>query len=212
VRSDHARGRFFWMRDVVERNAARCPWLAEKLLACRSGAPMPAAAMAPDVTRHDVNWGAEGARRNERLQLMNDGFGLRLPSDDFCWAQGPVGVTSGKHYFSVSVNVPRRGCTRVGWVSQQQSLGAAYALRGGFCFGSAPLTSPGTNIPAPAKDRPCVVGCLLDLDATPARMTVFVAGKPLEAQCEYDFPKDGRAWFPSVSLCEANEELHSCAM
>jgi hypothetical protein len=50
------------------------------------------------------------------------------------------------------------------------------------------------------------------MDATPARMTAFVAGKPLEAQCEYDFPKDGRAWYPSVLLCEANEELHSCAV
>jgi hypothetical protein len=57
-----------------------------------------------------------------------------------------------------------------------------------------------------------VIGCLLDLDATPARMTVFVDGEPLALQREYDFPKDGRAWYPSVSLRERNTALHSCAM
>jgi hypothetical protein len=50
------------------------------------------------------------------------------------------------------------------------------------------------------------------MDATPARMTVFVDGEPLAVQCEYDFPKDGRAWFPSVALSEAENTLHSCAM
>ena len=49
------------------------------------------------------------------------------------------------------------------------------------------------------------------LDVTPARMTVFVDGVPLAVQCEYDFPKDGRAWFPSVSLSRF-DALHSCAM
>ncbi len=43
-------------------------------------------------------------------------------------------------------------------------------------------------------------------------MTVFVDGEPLAVQREYDFPKDGRAWFPSVSLRERNTALHSCAM
>jgi hypothetical protein len=43
-------------------------------------------------------------------------------------------------------------------------------------------------------------------------MTVFVDGEPLAVQCEYDFPKDGRAWFPSVALCYGGEALHSCAM
>jgi hypothetical protein len=51
LRCEYATKRFFELRAVVERNAARCPWLAAKLLACRSGAPMPAAALAPDVTR-----------------------------------------------------------------------------------------------------------------------------------------------------------------
>ncbi len=47
-------------------------------------------------------------------------------------------------------------------------------------------------------------------------MTVFVDGEPLAWQCEYDFPKDGRAWFPSVSLLYPIQAvgiaLHSCAM
>jgi len=43
-------------------------------------------------------------------------------------------------------------------------------------------------------------------------MTVFVDGEPLSVQCEYDFPKDGRAWFPSVCLYEISSALHSCAM
>ncbi len=52
----------------------------------------------------------------------------------------------------------------------------------------------------------------MDLDATPARMTVFVDGEPLAEQCNYDFPKDGRAWFPTVSLYRTDTALHSCAM
>jgi hypothetical protein len=106
LRCDYAAKRFFKLRAVVERNAALCPWLAAKLLACRSGAPMPAAAMAPDVTRHDVNWGAEGARRHADLQLTHDGHGLVRASIDaggWLWAQGAVGVTGGAHFFQVSV-------------------------------------------------------------------------------------------------------------
>jgi hypothetical protein len=37
LRNEYASGRFFKLREVVKRNAARCPWLAEKLLACRLG-------------------------------------------------------------------------------------------------------------------------------------------------------------------------------
>jgi hypothetical protein len=67
-----------------------------------------------------------------------------------------------------------------------------------------------SNVAAPGTSgRPCVVGCLLDLDA--GAMTVFVAGKPLEVQCEYRFPKDGRAWYPSVSGYDETLALHSCA-
>ncbi len=53
---------------------------------------------------------------------------------------------------------------------------------------------------------------MLNLDATPARMTVFVDGEPLEVQCPYDFPKDGRAWFLTVSLLQAETALHSSAL
>ncbi len=67
------------------------------------------------------------------------------------------------------------------------------------------------SIEVPAHKRPCVLGALLNLDATPARMTVFVDGEPLEVQCEYDLPKDGRAWYPSVALGSCIT-LHSCAM
>jgi hypothetical protein len=104
MRCEYASGRFFALRAVVEHNAACCPWLAEKLLACRSGAPVPAAALAPDVTRHDVNWGAPGARRSAKLTLTHDGFGLACGGGaGWCWSQGPVGVSSGKHYFQVCV-------------------------------------------------------------------------------------------------------------
>ncbi len=78
-------------------------------------------------------------------------------------------------------------------------------------FGTAPLVANSFS-EAPRNNIPCVVGCLLNLDATPARLTVFVDGEPLAVQCEYDFPKDGRAWFPSVGLCHADHALHSCAM
>jgi hypothetical protein len=64
----------------------------------------------------------------------------------------------------------------------------------------------------PGDVRPCLIGALLDLDATPARMTVFVDGEQMAVQCDYDFPKDGRAWYPSVSLTQAGTALHSCAM
>jgi hypothetical protein len=116
LRCEHASRRYFALRDVVERNAARCPWLAAKYLSCRSGALMPAAALAPDVTRHDVNWGAEGARRHDALQLTHGGFGLALARDTGgCWAQGPLEVTSGKHFFAVCVSQPRRDRILIGF-------------------------------------------------------------------------------------------------
>jgi hypothetical protein len=31
-------------------------------------------------------------------------------------------------------------------------------------------------------------------------------------QCDYDFPKDGRAWHPSVALAEPDAAIHSCAV
>jgi hypothetical protein len=230
LRNEHAAKRFFKLRTVVKRTAARCPWLAEKLLACRSGAPMPAAALAPDVTRHDVNWGAEGARRRAELLLTHGGFGLTLrAADERFWAQGPAGATSGKHYFAVCVTPPGAGNIMVGWADDKlvgragepkdggvgfagtRSAGAAFCLYGMFTFGTAPLAAD-SYIDARSTVRECVLGCLLDLAATPARMTVFVDGEPLATQCEYDFPKDGRAWFPSVSLYDGFTAVHSCAV
>jgi hypothetical protein len=120
MRCEFAAKRFFMLRSLVERNAAHCPWLAVKLLACRSGVPMPAAALAPDVTRHDVNWGAKGARRHADLQLTHDGFGLTLSETigKWRWAQG---VTSGKHFFEVCVTAPGGGYLTVGWVDDNVS-------------------------------------------------------------------------------------------
>ncbi len=126
TRCDYVSGRFFALRAVVERNYDCCPWLAAKLLACRSGAPMPAAALAPDVTRHDVNWGAEGARRHTWLTPTHGGFGLtcrtRKPYAGWCWSQGPIGVTSGKHFFQVSITASGGGYVVVGFVDDKISV------------------------------------------------------------------------------------------
>jgi hypothetical protein len=213
MRNEGASGRYLTMRAAVERNAERCPWLAAKLLACRSGAPMPAAALAPDVTRHDVNWGAEGARRSDKLELTHDGYGLKHAMlEGFWWAQGATGVRSGKHWFSVLVSRYGNGA-QVGWVDDKVSVtdvndwpgsritdcsGAEYSPHGEMWFGTAPVATSSYTA-APANTRPCSVGLLLDLDATPARMTVFVDGVELAQQCPYDFPKD-REWHPSVAL------------
>jgi hypothetical protein len=65
-------------------------------------------------------------------------------------------------------------------------------------YGTAPVATSSYTA-APANTRPCSVGLLLDLDTTPARMTVFVDGEPIPQQCPYDFLKD-REWRPSVAL------------
>jgi hypothetical protein len=120
LRSECAGGRYFKLRAVFHRNAAHCPWLAETLLAWRGGAPVPAAALAPDVTRHDVNWGAEGARRHASLLLSHGGFGLRCgDSEGWARAQGVVGVTSGRHFFQVFVTALADGFIAIGWVDDK---------------------------------------------------------------------------------------------
>jgi hypothetical protein len=228
LRNEYACWRYFELRAVVECNAKHCRWLAEKVLACRSSAPIPAAALAPDVTRHDVSWGAEGARRNEMLEPSHGGFGLvcsATTNDQQRWAQGPLGVTRGKHYFQVCVTTASYGNVVAGWVDGKIKIslgndlvgrpgtnasGATLLTSGYLNFGTAPLDS-NSFIAAPSQ-RQCAIGCFLELDATPARMTVFVDGFPLAVQCEYDFPKDGRAWYPTVSLFYAESALHSCAM
>jgi hypothetical protein len=231
LRCEYASGRFFRLRAFVERNAVRCWWLAAKLLACRGGAPMPAAALAPDVTRHEVNWGAEGARRSAELQLTHDGYALSSGEDSICrWAHGAVGVMSGKHFFHVCVTAPGFGSVMVGWVDGKISRaehdypgrrdtlcsGCAYSANGFLFYGTAPLSSQSCAVAPATNVRLCVIGCLLNLAATPARMTVFVDGEPLAAgdgeQREYDLPKDGCAWYPSVCLWDERTALHSCVV
>jgi hypothetical protein len=248
LRNDYAAKRFFKVRAVVQRNEARCWWLAAKILSCRSGVPVPAAALAPDVTRHDVNWGARGARRHPVMQPTHGGFGLtRYTTNRPLWAQGPVGVTTGKHYFQVCIVASVRGTVSydaplVGWVDGKISVttedwvsehdtrcsGATCDARcgdfqvgtarprgrqAGAAAGPADDTSDSDFLPLNQRLRlPFAVGCLLDLDATPARMTVFVDGQPAAKQCKYAFPKDGRAWFPSVSMRNEDQALFSCAI
>jgi hypothetical protein len=228
LRCEFAAGRFFALRAAVKRKARHCPWLAAKLLACRNAAPVPAAALAPDVTRHDVNWGAEGARRHEDLAVSEDGSSLRLPRElpAFVWAQGAEGVTRGKHWFSVSVTKSTYGRVNVGWVDRalrtdlsdemgcgvnftsrdaSTASGATFALFGRFSFGTVPLSDDQWK-QVPKVECPCTVGCLLDVDA--GVMTVFVDGAPLAQQCKYDFPTD-REWSPSVGLAYEHDALFS---
>jgi hypothetical protein len=218
LRCDYARWRYFELRAIVIRNAVRCPWLAVKLLTCRSRAPVPAAALAPDVTRHDVDWGAEGARRHEDLAVSEDGSSLQLPRrlHAYAWAQGAVSVTSGKHFFSVTVS-SANSSAKVGWVDLALSTdddcgpgdatslasGATLTPCGFFHFGTAPLSDhQSKNLPR--VQCPCTVGCLLDADA--GEMTVFVDGEPLAQQCAYTFPTD-REWSPTVGMM--NEAIFS---
>ncbi len=216
LRNDYASGRYFRLRAAVKRNATRCLWLAEKLLACRSGAPVPAAALAPDVTRHDVNWGAESARCDGCLAVSSEGSTLALshsPCGTWKWAQGAVGVTRGKHWFSVTVTRSSCGWVKVGWVDRalrtpnSPASGATFEPWGRFWFGTAPLSSHQKK-DVPRVKCPCTVGCLLDLKA--GAITVFVNGEPLAEQCEYTFPTD-REWAPSVSLWR-EDEVHSNAV
>jgi hypothetical protein len=76
-----------------------------------------------------------------------------------------------------------------------------------FRFGTAPLSRAQNTLIPPEVACPCAVGCLLDADA--GTMTVFVDGEPLEEQCEYRFPTDGREWAPSVGLGFENDALFS---
>jgi hypothetical protein len=190
---------------------------------------LPAAAMAPDVTRHDVNWGAEGARRHQGLAVSRDGAALANGLDWILWAQGAVGVTRGKHWFSVTVTRSTGGFIKVGWVDRNlrvtdklrpgdhcelgpsyvasRASGATFSPRGFFEFGTAPLARNQKEKRVPKVKRPCTVGCLLDADA--GAMTVFVNGKPLKQQCEYKFPNDGREWAPSVGFVDEHDALFS---
>jgi hypothetical protein len=224
VRNEYAAKRFFKLRAAVERNAARCPWLAEKVLACRSGAPMPAAALAPDVTRHDVNWGAEGARRFDRLAVTHDGYGIRCDVNKTrCWVQGPLGVTRGKHFFQVSITAIVEDNIAIGFITPELDtsfdhpgrsgslcVGAAFYCHGSVWAGTAPDSGGFAKCTCA---RECVVGVLLDLDATPAVFSVFVDSEPLEGEnaFEYAFPK-GREFRPSVAFWDETSAMHSCTI
>jgi hypothetical protein len=128
MRIEYAAKRYYELRDdVVQRNAARCPWLAEKILACRSVAPIPAAALAPDVTRHDVNWGAEGVRLQSLIAVSDDGATFLLNElaeatpDAYVWAQSAVRVSRGKHWFAVCVKWSAYGSVKIGWLDDATS-------------------------------------------------------------------------------------------
>ncbi len=140
-------------------------------------------------------------------------------------------MTSGKHFFQVSFAWRTLGGTvSVGWVDDKitvaehdlpglastQCSGVVYLPSGLFWFGTAPLadnsSAESSGVSATPNARQVAIGCLLNLDATPARVTVFVDGEPLAQQCPYDFPKDGRAWFPTAALYGAGMALHSCAI
>jgi hypothetical protein len=201
---------------------------------------LPAAALAPDVTRHDVNWGAEGAPRHKDLVVSRDGSALTHSSKDgsrwSAWAQGAVGVTRGKHYFSVTVIRSETSFSAtVGWLDRLRVGDVCEVGPAGRSSEFGPRDSPvvpgcslspasGATI-APcglfyfsatqrhyrvkmrAAKRPCTIGCLLDADA--GVMTAFVNGKPLAQQCECRFPTDGRAWYPSVGLSCKDDALFS---
>jgi hypothetical protein len=164
---------------------------------------VPAAALAPDVTRHDVNWGAEGARRHSYVAVSGDGSALTLTSNllGFAWAQGPVGATSGKHWFSVSVTQSNNCFLRVGWVDRALSFADTSREYGP---GNGDTSAAGGVF---ATKSPCTVGCLLDVDG--GAMTVYLDGERVEQQRTDKFPQDGRAWYPSVGLGHANDVLFS---
>jgi hypothetical protein len=191
---------------------------------------LPEAALAPDVTRHDVNWGAQGARLNKRVVVSGNGSVLTLShwmTSSYAWAQGATGVTRGKHFFSVDVT-QSGDWIKVGWVDRalgtlgdsddgpglkspkMRSSGATLSLRGGFYFGTAPLSGHQHTMNAPGVKCPCTIGLLLDLDA--GAMTAFVNGTQMKEQCPYTFPTDGRAWFPTVGLFHGKDSLFSNAV
>lgn len=221
LRNEYATGCYFELRGVVKRNGVQCPWLMEKILTRRSVAPIPSQALEPDVTRYDVNWRAEGARRHEDIAVSDDGFMLTLWTDrSNAWAQSGVGVKNGKHYFSVTVTRSKNGWLKVGWVDRKLDLdcstgpgwnppvsGAVFTIAGYFDFGTAPMRGPAPQtMEVEGVTRLCTVGCLLNLET--GLMTVFADGEPLADQCRYRFPTD-RKWYPSVMFYNSPDTLYS---
>jgi hypothetical protein len=219
LRNEYVANRYFKLRDIVEHNQAQCQWLAQKILRCRSAAPIPTEALATDVTRHDITC---DARYHPNIVVSPTTLALTIEGDTgaYAWVQGKIGVTNGKHYFSVTVTRNRFGWVKVGWVDRLQTnnhdeygpgndnsctSGAVFQLCGNFSFGTAPLATDQRDLVSTVK-CPCTVGCLLDTDAD--TMTVFVDGKPRDEQCKYKFPKNDYVWFPSVGLSQSGSELY----
>jgi hypothetical protein len=222
LQNEYAAQRYFKLRRHVERRFDYCPWLMEKILACRNIASIPLEALKPNVRLHDVRWGVGTARRNPHFQVTHGGYGIMCEGTGVLQiAQGPLGVRSGKHWFAI-ISPGVFSHTSLGWIDDQIALfddwpnkdttlcsGADYTKFGIYGYGTG--CTAGNSVEVSVTKRPCVLGCLLDLDSTPARMTIFVDGKPLSEQCEYDFPKDGRLWYPTVSLRDIDSSVISCA-
>jgi hypothetical protein len=208
LRREYVAGRYFKLRSHVEHNMVQCPWLAAKILACRNASPMPAVALMPDVTRHDVNWRAEGVHHHESI-VSEDGTQLTL-TEDFStpvWAQAAVGVTSGKHWFSVTAT--KIGWITIGWTERGLRTDCLhygpelmwYETKNGRISPSNRMFIDGI------LDSPCeiwrqenplfTIGCLLDLDA--GIMTVFADDMLFDNQPCYEFRAD-REWFPTVGM------------
>ncbi len=90
--------------------------------------------------------------------MTHGGAALRLSRSLFAhaWAQSPVGVTSGKHWFSVTVMRSLYGRVHVGALRTDESeygpgdssspaSGAKFQPYGRFWFGTAPLSADQSN-------------------------------------------------------------------
>jgi hypothetical protein len=223
MENDHAAGRYYTLFNWFGKNHWCCTWLSQKMLTSRVGALMPLVALMPDVTRHDVNWG-EGALLHEHLQLTHNGFGLKFdePMDPYnaCFpcAKGPVGVTSGKHLFSVTI--VRLGTTtsaddiRVGWVAGAREIEGdpdpTYGSGEMFMVSGLPsvnriIRRTGLRYYLPTRSS-CTIACLLDLDT--GIMTVFIDGEIMETESDYRYHADCE-WFPTVEMGIGYSELYS---
>lgn len=199
LRREYVAGRYFKLRDHVEHNAVHCPWLTAKILACRNVSPVPAVALMSDVTRHDVNWRAEGVHHHESIVVSDDGTHLTLTGDFSTpvWAQAAVRVTSGKHWFSVTA-------TKIGWVTigwTERGLRTNCLHCGPELMWYDTKNEISNSVFIDGIWRPVsfafTIGCLLDLDA--GIMTVFGDGRLFRIQPGYKFQADCE-WFPTVGM------------
>lgn len=216
MENDHAAGRYRFGHNI-----RHCPWLMRKMLECRVGAPMPPAALAPNVTRHDVNWGAEGAYCHEYLQLTHNGFGLKSNEptnyEIIPWVQSPVGVTSGKHWFSVTIIQidSTMGCNgvKIGWIGRtvqygdpepDDEIGMMFMVRGLSNFETIPRKK--TLMYHLPESASCTIACLFDLDT--GVMMAFVDGQLVETYSGPRLPRNSKL-FPTVAMGVGCNELYS---